>query len=929
MGEDIDVAQILGIKASANGSAPGDLDQLKPSGASPIVRGKLTGVASKQKKLTGMQREVLELLESNHRASHALYHGFGKTSLKQKWQERKKSPAVKWLRKPFRNPARASLAGESGEAGLVLTHWVKAHVELSDYVFARFNVKSETTSYTDEDYHTVLAPHVDPLLKWTKEETDVLFKLCQRFDLRWVVVVDRYNSNPIAKGAFRSMEDIKYRYYEVTRLLAEHRDKKARGEIENKVAFATSAAAGTTQTTASTGGLNASGTATPTASVVIKTEPKAFPSAPSTPASVVSVPGSSEHFRFNVSYEKQRKRQLDLMFSRTDEEENEIRRLNEELRSVEQQLKKVAVRVDPKKKKELADVPYEIKRTLPTGVILRSSLLALPQQKHALSAKLLKKLQLLLDEMGVPARPMPTKSVCETYDKVRQDAVGLLSLRKYLKSKQSEVQTLRERYQALTGKDYTPTTTPVTISERPGDVALASGSNSAASSATHSEKTINKGKASKHSEKAIRAAKRRHSSALPGLPAKRNKKKKYSIINIYAMAALSSQVETLLAAWNDATAPLDARVRENPLIFASEYEINASLYIKPLKGSGADHIQDLCRPWNHESFLARVSSFSIASWFAKPDVISVFECARHGWKNSAPDQLYCNCCARFLCFKIDGKLSEDGALEVAQKFANQLVTGHKELCPWRDNPSPESFTTLPIATKRQVFETFLSRLDEDIMRMHSDTMLEKRMENVKIADALLDKILREADCVIDVEGQSKNETLKSKLSARILKHGNRSVATEALCNSALIILCGWKFDDQDGSQFGTLWCGFCNRRWQIFPQTTIEKVHEDNEPKVKRLKVSKDWSLDPLSEHRYFCPWVVGGRAIKTDDYGEIDPNLLEFVKLPGWNQYAQALVLLDRVDKAAVATNYSHESAKREYDPAQALTTVRAVLGL
>lgn len=182
-----DVAQILGLagpKSGANGAAAGDLGQLKPSGASPAVRGKHSGGASKQKKLTGMQREVLELLESNHRASHALYQGFGKTSLKQKWQERKKSPAIRWLRKSFRNPARAPLAGETGEEGLVLSHWGKAHVEQPDYVFARFNVQSETTSYTDEEYEAALAHHHDPMMKWTKEETDLLLKLCQRFDLR-------------------------------------------------------------------------------------------------------------------------------------------------------------------------------------------------------------------------------------------------------------------------------------------------------------------------------------------------------------------------------------------------------------------------------------------------------------------------------------------------------------------------------------------------------------------------------------------------------------------------------------------------------------------------------------------------------------------------------------------------------------------------
>ncbi|CAH0478500.1 unnamed protein product [Peronospora belbahrii] len=522
-----DVAQILGLagsKSSVNGTTSSDLDQLKPSGPSVEARGKKNGSTCRQKKLTGMQREVLELLESNHRASHALYQGFGKTSLKQKWQEHKKSPAVKWLRKSFRNPARASLPGETGGNGLVLSHWGKAHLEKTDYVFARFNIKSKTTSYTDDEYEAVVAHHDDPMMKWTKDETDLLLKLCQRFDLRWVVISDKYNSSPLGKGAHRSIEDIKYRYYEVTRLVTEYRDQKARGEVENKIGVvASSAVAGST----------AEAIAAPSRDLTV-------PGADLAPVATVPTSAAPMHYRFNIAYEKQRKKQLDLNFLRTVDEENEIRRLNDELRGVEQQLKKVAVKVDPKKKKELAHVPYEIKRTLPTGVILRSSLLALPQQKHALSPKLLKKLQLLLDEMGVPARPMPTKPVCETFDKLRQDAVGLLSLRKHLKFKENEVQALRERYQALTGKEYISTTTPVTVSERPGDEVLTVNGSTVPSFANHPPNTISKGKTSKHSEKVIRAAKRRNSSGLPGLSAKRSKKVPYYLYRRYQRPYLTS-----------------------------------------------------------------------------------------------------------------------------------------------------------------------------------------------------------------------------------------------------------------------------------------------------------------------------------------------------------------------------------------------------
>lgn len=41
---------------------------------------------------------------------------------------------------------------------------------------------------------------------WTKEETDQLFDLCQRFDLRFIVVADRFPSS-------RTVEELKDRYY--------------------------------------------------------------------------------------------------------------------------------------------------------------------------------------------------------------------------------------------------------------------------------------------------------------------------------------------------------------------------------------------------------------------------------------------------------------------------------------------------------------------------------------------------------------------------------------------------------------------------------------------------------------------------------------------------------------------------------------------
>jgi DNA methyltransferase 1-associated protein 1 len=44
---------------------------------------------------------------------------------------------------------------------------------------------------------------------WSREETDQLFELCERFDLRFIVIADRFPTD-------RSVEDLKSRYYSGT-----------------------------------------------------------------------------------------------------------------------------------------------------------------------------------------------------------------------------------------------------------------------------------------------------------------------------------------------------------------------------------------------------------------------------------------------------------------------------------------------------------------------------------------------------------------------------------------------------------------------------------------------------------------------------------------------------------------------------------------
>lgn len=184
----------------------------------------------------GMSREVLDLK----------YEGAPPISIvAPKFKEKPKLPFKPrpWEETPFGNSARKD--------GLILRHWrrkgdvsnaaalpvtpadsntasemeqdEKAATTLSDSHWARFNVKVARPQYTDEQYETHLRNE-----DWSKEETDYLVDLAADFDLRWVVIADRYEYQPKEQpkenedsmavtppAKPRTQEDMKARYYDV------------------------------------------------------------------------------------------------------------------------------------------------------------------------------------------------------------------------------------------------------------------------------------------------------------------------------------------------------------------------------------------------------------------------------------------------------------------------------------------------------------------------------------------------------------------------------------------------------------------------------------------------------------------------------------------------------------------------------------------
>ncbi|EKU20368.1 dna methyltransferase 1-associated protein 1, partial [Nannochloropsis gaditana CCMP526] len=152
-----------------------------------------------KRKPAGMSREVFNLIGKEGMAPVVV----SKKAIGLK-DKREGTARTRWIWTTFKNSARKDQdkpeggeeEGKEGEnsgtrKGGIFYHWVKAATDYPDYPFARFNVQTPAVEFTDAEYKTCLAEGGKGA-GWSKEETRVLLELCQRFDLRWPIIYDRF-----------------------------------------------------------------------------------------------------------------------------------------------------------------------------------------------------------------------------------------------------------------------------------------------------------------------------------------------------------------------------------------------------------------------------------------------------------------------------------------------------------------------------------------------------------------------------------------------------------------------------------------------------------------------------------------------------------------------------------------------------------------
>ena len=383
-----DVADILGLNERSNSSA--DV-------AAKFFAEKPKAVG-KGKKPKGMSREVFDLIG---RDGNALVSSIqSNVSLATGVFKSKRASAVKgkWVWAPFSSSARPKEEGNSA-----FFHWVKADLQVSDYPYAKFNVKLDPILFSDDEYEHLLRSD-----KWTRAETDHLMYICYKYDLRWPVIADRYMLTPA-----RKTEDFQERYYSIVTTIRAHRTGKAEG---------------------------------------IKHEPMTI------------FDWDAERNRRvqqDCQFRKSKSDEAEEVKLR-----EELKMIDAVMKSKKEKVSKAAgadsrnaMRLAASESRQIAAAANSNPANFaPASFILpvssdngpsagkpglQSTRLALSDQNSGLSRVFLKKMNSFLRELGAPENPLPTRAVCDTYDSVKRETVALLSLHNAIQKKEKEIATLR------------------------------------------------------------------------------------------------------------------------------------------------------------------------------------------------------------------------------------------------------------------------------------------------------------------------------------------------------------------------------------------------------------------------------------------------------------------------------------------------------
>ncbi|KAK2167151.1 hypothetical protein NP493_1289g00043 [Ridgeia piscesae] len=353
------------------------------------------------KRPEGMARELWGLLWTDNKDAPPIIPTDTNQGYKQMKAKIGQSHVRPWKWMPFTNPAR--------QDGAIFHHWRRKADEGKDYPFGRFNKTVDIPVYSDIEYQQHL--HDD---HWTRQETDYLYDMCNRFDLRFVVIHDRWDST---RFSARSIEDMKERYYHIYNVLTKSRVPSGSSEPKLRVYDAEHERRRKDQ-------LN-----------------KLFHRTTAQIEEEEYLMGELKKIEQRKKEREKKTQDLQKLITAAD---SNMENRRSDRKATKKRVQLLQRTRDGTGTPDTTGIKFaDFKQS---GVSLRSQRMKLPV---SVGQKKTKAIEMVLEELGLELNPMPTDDIVLNFNELRQDVVLLYELKLALANCEYELQTYRHRFETL------------------------------------------------------------------------------------------------------------------------------------------------------------------------------------------------------------------------------------------------------------------------------------------------------------------------------------------------------------------------------------------------------------------------------------------------------------------------------------------------
>ncbi|KAG6000421.1 hypothetical protein E4U21_005481 [Claviceps maximensis] len=268
--------------------------------------------------------------------------------------------------------------------------------------------------------------------------------------------------------------------------------------------------------------------------------------------------------------------------------------------------------------------------------------------------------------------------------------------------------------------------------------------------------------------------------------------------------------------------------------------------------TAAGHAPAKYCPGDRDELLKRLATFQeITDWTPKPDKINEIEWAKRGWICQGKETVRCVLCHKELVVKLNRKEDDGvegspglGSSETAEalvdKYSELVVSSHQQDCLWRKRGCDDSLIRLSFSNPQATLASLRQRYDE----LHSRSSFLPYESNIRLPDHV---------SVDNVISQLSPDFFTAPPPPATDKSGSVIATSETPNRAALALaLMGWQglVDSRIGAVSHSASCHTCSRRLGLW----MFKSKEVDEQGRVIVPAPMD-HLDPVREHRFFCPW--------------------------------------------------------------------------